>query len=108
MVDGKKRIDPPVIPEYTDLVHFNVLFAHLFSYLSRGQAMSAAMDICPSKLLTVTTLMDGTFPAIQGTNNKRLPKITLRTVGYIHALMIDSVTLLQAAPPTLVHFKTNK
>jgi hypothetical protein len=93
LVDGKKRIDPPVIPEYTDLVHFNVLFTHLFSCLSHGQAMSAAMDICPSKLLTVTTLMEGTFPAIQASDNKSMPKITLRTVGYIHAHMIGQQRL---------------
>jgi hypothetical protein len=99
---------PPVIPEYRDLVHFNVMFAHLFSCLSHGQAMFAAVDINQSKLLTVTTLMDSNFLAIQGTDDKRTPNITLRTVGYIHALMIDSVTLLQSASPNACALQNEK
>ena len=90
---------PPSSPGMSDLVHFNVIFAHLFSCLSAGQDMSPVMDVNSFKLLTVTTLIDGTFPAIKDTEDKRTPKITLSKDGYIHALMIHSGTLLHSDPP---------
>jgi hypothetical protein len=74
------------------LVHFNVLFAHLFSVLSGSQLM-LAFDINPCKHLTVSALLDSTFPAIESTDNQPAPMITSKTVGYIHALIIDTVTL---------------
>jgi hypothetical protein len=40
LVDGNKRIAPPIIPDDTELVNFNQLFAHLFASLSRSQSMS--------------------------------------------------------------------
>jgi hypothetical protein len=56
-------------------------------------------EINPSKLLTITALLDGTFPAFKSTNNKPTPMITPMTVGYIHALIIDTVSLYQSDSP---------
>jgi hypothetical protein len=33
MTDETLLVDPPFIPDTMELVHFNVLFAHLFSVL---------------------------------------------------------------------------
>ena len=83
MLDGKHLIEPPIIP--LDLIHFNVLFAHLFRTLTKSQAMSH-LQINTAKDNTITALLDRTFPPIAASDNK--PK----TVGYIHALMIKAHT----------------
>jgi hypothetical protein len=106
MVDETLLIDPPFIPATIELVHFNVLFAHLFSVLSGSQSMSA-FDISQCKHLTVSALLDSTFPAIESTGNQPAPMITSKTVGYIHALVIDTVTLNNSDSP-YAHFETNR
>ncbi len=83
-------------------VHFNVLFAHLFWSLSKSQSMSKLLvNVC--KLITVASIMDGSFPALKSTNNERTPMVSTRTVGYILAIIINCVTLQMLTPPTLVH-----
>ncbi len=74
-----------------DYVHFNVLFAHLFAALSRSQSM-AMFQINPCKHITVHDIVNSTFPAIKSTDNKPTPAVTPKTVGYIYALVIDTLT----------------
>jgi hypothetical protein len=69
MADETRLVHPPFIPDTMELVHFNVLFAHLFSVMSGSQSMSAfEINLC--KHLTVSALVDGSFPAITSTDNK--------------------------------------
>ncbi len=88
----------PIIPETHKLVHFNVMFAHLF--ISKSQGMSL-YEIILVKTLTIDleALVDCSFPAIKATDNIALPFLGPRTVAYIHALIVDSVILLQAESP---------
>ncbi len=80
------------IPETHKLVHFNVMFAHLFNVLSKSQGMSL-YEIKLVKTPTIEALVNRSFSSHQG--NVALPYIGPRTVAYIHALIVDSVTLLQ-------------
>ena len=48
----------------------------------------SAFDINQCKHLTVSALLDSTFPAIESTGNQPMPMITSKTVGYIHTLMM--------------------
>ena len=105
LVDGKLPISVPIVAQEQKLDHFNVLFAHLFSVLANSQALSA-YDINPSKLLTVTSLLDSTFPAIKTTNNQPTPLVSPRTVGYIHALIIDTVSLHHSDSPNCRALRT--
>jgi hypothetical protein len=100
MADDRLLVDPPFIPDTMELVHFNVLrvFAHLFSVLSGSQSMSA-FEINPHKHLTVSALIYGFLPAIKSTDNKPTPMVTSKTAGYIHALIIDIVTLNNSESP---------
>ena len=97
MVDEKTLVKPPEIPDM-DLSRFNVLFAHLFSVLSHSQSM-ATFQINPCKHNTVHDLVNSTFPAIKATDNKPTPAVTPKTVGYIHALVIDVVTFHSTEAP---------
>ncbi len=77
MVDEKLLVEPPDLPDGAmDLVHFNALFA-----------------------LLVHGRVNSTFPAIKSTDNKRTTAIPPKTVGYIHALVIDTVTFHSSEPP---------
>ena len=84
MVDGETLIDPPIIPD-VDLIHFNVLFAHLFRILTECQAMTL-FQINTAKHNTITALLDRTFPPtrIAASANKPTIYVTPKTVGYIH------------------------
>jgi hypothetical protein len=44
------------------------------------------------KHITVHDVLNSTFPAIKSTDNKPTPAVTPKTVGYIHALVIDTLT----------------
>ena len=76
-----------------DLVYnkFNALFAHLFSKLANSHSMSL-FHVSPGKGSTVPKIVNDTFPAIRATNDQPTPMITSKTVGYIHALVIDTLT----------------
>ena len=52
------------------------------------------LKIDPSKNQTITNLLLETFPAIQCCDNKALPFISPKTIAYIHALIIDSISIL--------------
>ncbi len=75
-----------------------VLFAHIFSVLSGSQSISA-FEINPCKHLTVSALINSSFPAIKSTDNKPTPLVTSKTAGYIHTLIIDTVTVNNSESP---------
>ncbi len=95
LIKGNEPISLPIVPETQTLVHFNVMFAHLFNVLSKSQAMSL-YEISPMKTLTIEALVNGSFPAIKATDNVALPFVGPRTVAYVHALIVETVTVLQA------------
>ena len=97
MLDGERLIEPPIIPDL-DLIHFNVLFAHLFRTLTESQAMSH-LQINTAKDNTITALLDRTFPPIAASDNKPTNYVTPKTVGYIHALMIDCISTNYSESP---------
>ena len=86
-----KRVE--VFETPADLVYnkFNALFAHLFSKLANSHSMSL-FHVSPGKGSTVPKIVNDTFPAIRATNDQPTPMITSKTVGYIHALVIDTLT----------------
>ncbi len=59
----------------------------------------SALEIVPTEQRTISRLMENSFPAIKASDNVRTPLVSKHTVGYIHTLMIDTVTLLAADPP---------
>jgi hypothetical protein len=62
----------------------------------------SSFAINPCKLLTVTGLLDCTFPCNQvhvQLGNKFTPYITSLTIGYLHAFIINSVTKNHAETP---------
>ena len=101
-MDGRLTIVPPIIPEDQEFVHFNDLWCYLFYKLSgeeKDDKGIAAFIILPAKQLTVAALLDRVFPAIPTTDNKPMPFITTKTVAYIFALIIDSVTIFHQDSP---------
>ncbi len=87
--DGKKTIEVLIIAADHKLVHFNSLWCHLFYALSGCKGMHS-FHISPAKNLTISA-----FPAIKSTKSQPSPSITTKTVAYIFALIIHSVTLHQ-------------
>ena len=104
---NRMPISIPTIPNDADLLRSNDLFAHLLKALAGSQGMSS-LDINPSKGLTINGLLDAKFPAIKSTNNKRTPHLTIRTVAYIHALVIDTVSLHHSETPNQRALRTEQ
>jgi uncharacterized membrane protein len=98
MVDEKTPIEPPEIREESEIVRFNVLLAHLFAVLSTSQSMSL-LHVNPCKHNTVQDIVTCIFPAIKSTDNKPTPAITSKTIGYIHALVMDTLTFNSTEAP---------
>ncbi len=92
MVGGSLSIRVPVIPDGQNLVHFNSLWSHLYHALSTSKGMNFFRKV-PSKNVTVSRLLDRVFSATPSTKNRPTPFITTKTVAYIFALIIDSVTV---------------
>jgi hypothetical protein len=99
LIDGFRSITVPLLEKTQQLKMINVLFAHLFPFLTNSQAMPM-YQIDPSKRLTVKALMDVYFPAIKSTQDQPTPFVSARTIGYIHAIVIDTVS---ANHSSLVH-----
>jgi hypothetical protein len=55
-------------------------------------------EINPAKNRTIAALLDATFLPITSTGNIPTPYITPRTIAYIHALIVDSITLHASTP----------
>jgi hypothetical protein len=98
LVDGSRSIQVPIIHSDQVLVHFNSLWCHLFHVLSLTKGMSF-FQICPSKNMHISSLLDRVFPAIPSTKNEKTPFISTKTVAYIFGLVIDSVTLHHTDSP---------
>ena len=86
-----KKVEVFETPADLTYNNFNALFAHLFSTLSESHSMSL-FHVSPGKGSTVPKIVNDTFPAIRATNDQPTPVITSKTVGYIHALVIDTLT----------------
>ena len=54
------------------------------------------LQIVPGKNRTIHALMESEFPPIKSTNNKPTPYVTPKTIGYIHGLICDSITLFHS------------
>ncbi len=93
MLNGKKKIVIPNIPEKAVLLRFNVFFAYVYEAVSGGKGMMQ-LSIGPSKNQTIASIMQETFPAIKCFDNEKLHLINHSTVAYIHALIIDSISIL--------------
>ena len=91
-------IDPPEIRAEVDHVRFNVLLAHLFAVLAHSQSMSL-LQVNPCKHNTLQDIVTYQFPAIKSTDNKPTPAITSKTIGYIHALVFDTLTFNSTEAP---------
>jgi hypothetical protein len=50
------------------------------------------LQINPTKNSTINSLLDMKFPALKSNDNKQTHYITPKTIGYIHALICDSIT----------------
>ena len=100
-------ISIPIIPNDPDLLRFNDLFAHLFRALGGSQGMSA-LDVKPAKGVTINRILDAKFPAIPSTKNKSTPLLSITTVAYIHALVIDTVSLHHSDTPNLRALRTQQ
>ena len=98
LVNGTKSIVVPLIANDQELVHFNSLWCHLFHVLSSAKGMNS-FQICPSKNMTISGLLDRVFPAIPSTKNRPTPFISTKTVAYIFSLVIDSVTIHHTDSP---------
>ena len=93
MLNGKTKFVIPNIPEKAVLLRFNVLFAYVYDAVSGGKGMML-LKIEPSKNQTITSIMKVTFPATKCFDNEKLHLINHSTVAYIHALVIDSISIL--------------
>ena len=91
MFPENKKVEVFETPVDLTYCNFNALFAHLFSTLSKSHSMSL-FHIGPGKGSTVPQMVNDTFPAIKATNDQPTPMVTSKTVGYIHGLLIDTLT----------------
>ena len=70
------------------------------------------LQVNPCKHNTVQDILTCVFPAIKSTDNEPTPAITSKTIGYIHALVMDTLTVespsILPKLSTLVHFKTRR
>ncbi len=99
---GRHNIVPPIIPEEQEFVLFNDLWCYLFYKLTGEEKDNkgiTAFTIFPAKHLTIAALLDRVFPAIPTTDNKPMLYITTKTVAYIFALIINSVTIFHQDSP---------
>ena len=72
LLKGDEPISLPVVPDTHTLVHFNVMFAHLFNVLSKSQAMSL-YEINPVKTLTIDALVNVFFQPSRQQTTKLCP-----------------------------------
>jgi hypothetical protein len=95
MLNGKTMFVIPNIPEKAVLLHFNLLFAYVYDAASGGKGMML-VKIEPSKNQTIASIMKETFPAImiKCFDNEKLHLINHHTVAYMHALVINSISIL--------------
>jgi hypothetical protein len=93
ILNGKKSFDIPNVPPDHVLIRFNVLFAYVFEAVSGAKGMMQ-LKIDPSKHQTINALMRETFPAIKCYDNEKLHGINHKLIAYMHALIIDSISIV--------------
>ena len=93
MLNGKVSFYIPNVPPDCILLHFNVLFTYFFEAVSMGKGMMN-LKIEPSRNQTINNLLHKTFPSIKCFNNEKLCIVNPKTVAYIHALIIDSSSIV--------------
>ena len=92
MLDGKTVFEVPNVPETAVLVRFNALFAYLYDAVTNAKGMvNLRIDIARNQ--TIASVMNETFPEIKCFAFEKLPVINPKLVAYIHALIIDCVSL---------------
>jgi hypothetical protein len=92
MLNGKTSFPIPNVPTDHKLLRFNVLFAYVFEAVSGGKGM-LNLKIDPSKQQTISNLLHETFPAIECFDNEKLHVINPKLIAYIHALVIDCISV---------------
>ena len=93
MLNGKTSFDIPNVPEDHVLLRFNVLFTYVFDAVSSGKGMMQ-LKIDPPKNQTIHNLLRETFPSLECFDNEKLCVINPKFVAYIHALVINSISIL--------------
>ncbi len=68
----------------------------------------SAYDVNPCKGVTINSILDAKLPAIPSTKNKPTPLLSIRTVAYIHALVIDTVSLHHSDTPNQRALRTEQ
>jgi hypothetical protein len=93
MLNGKTSFEIPNVPADHVLLRYNVLFAYVFEAVSGGKGM-LQLRIDPSKNQTINNLLHETFPSLKCFDNEKLRVINPKTAAYIHALIIDSISIV--------------
>ena len=93
MLDGKTQFIIPNIPGKAVLLRFNVLFAYLYDAVSGGKGMMQ-LQVEPAKNQSIASVMHETFPTIKCFDNEKLHLLNPLIIAYIHALIIDSISIL--------------
>lgn len=92
MLDGKTVFKVPNVPETAVLVRFSALFAYLYDAVTNAKGMvNLRIDIARNQ--TIASVMNETFPEIKCFACEKLPVINPKLVAYIHALIIDCVSI---------------
>jgi hypothetical protein len=92
MLNGEPKFEILNVPEDAILLRYNELFSYFYEALSRGKGMMQ-LQILPGKNQTIASVLHETFPVLKCFNNEKLALISPQTVAYIHALIIDSISI---------------
>ncbi len=92
MLNGKKTIDISTVLADHKLLRFNILSTYVFDAVSGDKGM-LKLKIDPSKQQTIQNLMHETFPAIKCFDNEKLYVINPSLITYIHALVINCISM---------------
>jgi hypothetical protein len=92
MLNSKTKFHVPNVPGDAVLLRYcdNILIAYVFDAVTGGKGM-AYLQINPGKNQTIANLMLETFPKCFG--KEKFPVIRPQTVAYIHALIINSISI---------------
>ena len=95
MLNGTTVFYIPNIPKDAPIVPFNVLFAYIYDAVVSGKGMFN-LQITPSKNKTVALLLTEKFPPLKTAGaggSVETAFVSVKTVAYIHALVIDCISL---------------
>ena len=92
MLNSTTKFEILNVPEEAILLRFNVLYAYVHEALSHGKGLML-LKIMPGKNRTIASVLHETFLVLKCFDNKKLALISPKTVAYIHALMIDAISI---------------